>query len=83
MLSPSFLESLSDVTTSFSMPYQTPDKIAGTDSPQLSIPAWFTGMIVGILLGADNETMWEIRGDATIEECLDELRSVIAQIEEV
>lgn len=83
MLSLSFLVSSWVVTTRPGMPFLTPDKTAGDTTRSFTIPAYFVPFVVGALLDALDCEAWEVKGDATIQECLELLSSVIAQIEEV
>lgn len=63
------------------MAYLTPNITAGDTTRGFTIPAYMLPLIVGILLSANDEEMWEVWGDATIQECLDILSDCIAQIE--
>lgn len=63
------------------MPFLTPTKSTGDTTRAFTIPAYFVPYIVGAMLDVLTEDAWEEKGDATIQECLELVSSVIAQIE--
>ena len=65
------------------MPYLTPNSSAGTVTRTISIPWYLLPYVVGSLLLAMEEENWEAWGDTTPEDCAEDFRKIIAQLEEL